>query len=78
MRIEEIRSSLSGINKVLNRLEKQHKLELREAEISGYIRGCKASTKPILPRPCDGPLYEDCDEGDYVMKVPELLTVAKV
>lgn len=71
MRIEEIRSSLSGINKVLNRLEKQHKLELREAEISGYIRGCKDSTKPILPHPCDGPLYEDWDEGDYVMKVVE-------
>ena len=71
MRIAEIRSSLSGINKVLSGLEEQHKLELREAERSGYIRGCKDSVKPILPHPCDGPLYEDWDEGDYVMKVVE-------
>ncbi|MGN8831162.1 hypothetical protein ACTQV0_08165 [Selenomonas montiformis] len=71
MRIAEIRSSLSGINKVLSGLEEQHKLELREAEHSGYIRGCKDSVKPILPHPCDGPLYEDWDEGDYVMKVVE-------
>ena len=55
-----------------DKLCETHEREMKQAELRGYARGYRQGLESdVVPKPCNGPKYDDWRLGDFVMQITQ-------
>lgn len=55
-----------------DKLCETHEREIKQAELRGYARGYRQGLESdVVPKPCNGPKYDDWRLGDFVMQITQ-------
>lgn len=53
----------------IDKLCETHERKMKQAELRGYARGFQQGLESAVPKPCNGPKYDDWELGDFIMQI---------